>query len=60
MEQQRLLLKVMDDGHAKDTDRCAKVLDVKSSGKGLLELLRPFGVITENEKVININCDEHH
>ncbi|MFO0007497.1 MAG: hypothetical protein ACK559_40925, partial [bacterium] len=50
----------MDYGHAKDTDRGTKILDVECCSKRLLELLGPCRVTAENQQVLNIYCNEHH
>ena len=60
MEQQGLLRKIVDNRHAKNTDRCAKIFDVESSGKRFLKLLGPFWITAEYQEVININCDEDY
>ncbi len=54
------MVTIMDHGHAKDSDRGAKVLDVEGSGEGAFELPCPFGVTAEDEEVINVDRDEHN
>ncbi len=60
MKEQGVLIAIVDHCHTKDTDRCAKVLDVECGRKGTFKLFCPFRITAENQDIIDINCDEHN
>ena len=60
MQQESLFLPVMDNCHAKDADRAAKVFDVECCSKCGLELASPFKVTAEYQHIIHVDNDVDH
>ena len=50
-------LSITNHSHTKDSNWCAKVLDVKFGSKGYLEGNSPIGAAAENKHVIDININ---